>query len=669
MAISNVSAQSKMTTELLWKLGRLSSTQITSDGQIFYGVKNEDVEKASSKTQTFTILPNSQKAKTFFQASKSQSIVQILDDNTIIFVKDNQIWSVQPDGKDKKQLTDGKDKYSNIKFSPKGDYIIFSKKVKLKDVYGKDFYPELKKSNVQIYDDLMYRHWDQWADGEFSHVFYASFNLKNGKIGKATDIMKDEPYHCPQLPFGGSEDYIWNKTGDKIIYTCKKKYGKEDAISTNTHLYEYDLKTKTTTVLTEGLNGYNTQSSFSPDGQKLAWCSMAHDGYESDKNDIYIADADGQNKINLTAGWDNSVNNYKWSKDGKTIYFTATIRATKQIFEIKLNQDLSQGDIIVTQLTEGDFDITSIAGQIGDTLIVGRQDMNHASELYEFSLSDKNLSQLTHINTKIYDQIQLSQIDKYWVKTTDGKEELVWVILPPDFDSTKKYPTLLYCQGGPQSPVSQFYSYRWNFQLMAANGYIVVAPNRRGLPGFGTEWNEAISKDWGGQAMKDYLSAIDSISNLPYVDKDRLGCVGASYGGYSTFMLAGIHENRFKTFIAHDGLFDLRSWYGTTEELWFANWDLGGAYWQKDNQAAQNSFSKFSPSDYVDNWNQPILIIQGGMDFRVPIEQGLQAFQAAQLKGIKSKILYFPEENHWILQSQNAVVWQTEFFKWLKETL
>jgi dipeptidyl aminopeptidase/acylaminoacyl peptidase len=323
----------------------------------------------------------------------------------------------------------------------------------------------------------------------------------------------------------------------------------------------------------------------------------------------------------------------------------------------------------IRQITKGDFDVNGIVGQVGNSLVVSRTDMNHAVELYSVDVATGNMKQLTHVNDETYKTIGLCRTERRWVTTTDNKKEMVWVIYPPDFDANKKYPTLLYCQGGPQSPLTQFYSFRWNFQLMASQGYIVVAPCRRGMPGFGTKWNEQISKDHGGQVMNDYLSAIDALSKEKFVDKDKLGCVGASYGGYSAFMLAGIHKNRFKTFIAHDGIFDLRSMYGTTEEMWFVDWDWGGPYWDKKNAAAQRSYSQFNPINYVDKWNTPIMIVQGGRDYRVPIEQGLQAFQAAQLRGIKSKLLYLPDENHWVLSAQNALVWQHEFYKWLDETL
>lgn len=393
---------------------------------------------------------------------------------------------------------------------------------------------------------------------------------------------------------------------------------------------------------------------------------MKRDGYEADKNDIIVR-FKGMD-MNLTANWDGSVDNYAWSADGKKVYFVAAVDGTKQLFEVNF-PGLTKIAVMVTQVTNGDFDVSDIVAFSGDNVIVTRTDMNHAAEVYSYNLKKKTWLQLTKINDETYSKLSLPKYERRYVTTTDGKKMLVWVILPPNFDKNKKYPTLLYCQGGPQSPLTQSYSFRWNFSLMASQGYVVVAPNRRGMYGHGQEWNEQISKDWGGQVMDDYLSAIDDVAKESYVAKDRIGAVGASYGGYSVFQLAGIHNNRFKTFISHCGVFNLESMYGTTEEVFFNNWDHGGAYWEKDNAVAQKTYAKFNPINMVDKWNTPILIIQGGKDYRVPIGQGQEAFQAAQLRGIKSRFLLFPDENHWVLKPQNAQVWQSEFYKWLKETL
>jgi dipeptidyl aminopeptidase/acylaminoacyl peptidase len=464
---------------------------------------------------------------------------------------------------------------------------------------------------------------------------------------------------------GGDEDYIWSPDSKSILYVCKKKAGTEYAISTNTNIYEYNLDTQKTTNRTEENLGYDTNPAFSPSGY-LTYLQMKRDGYEADKNDL-IVDFKGL-KINLTSNWDGTVENFSWSKDEKKVYFVAPIDGTKQLFEVNF-PGLTKIAVTVNQITSGDFDVHDIVGFSDSNVILTRTDFNHALEIYSFDLKKNVWKQLSNVNSETYKTLALSKIEKRYVTTTDGKKMLVWIILPPNFDSTKKYPTLLYCQGGPQSPLTQFYSFRWNFQLMAANGYIVVAPNRRGMAGHGVAWNEQISGDWGGQVMQDYLSAIDNVAKENYVDKNRLGCVGASYGGYSVFYLAGIHNNRFKTFIAHDGVFNTQSMFGTTEEVFFNNWDFGGNYWDKSNKIAQKAYNEFNPINFVANWNTPILIFQGGKDFRVPIGQAQEAFQAAQLRGIKSRLVYLPEENHWVLKPQNAQVWQKEFYKWLKETL
>lgn len=581
--------------------------------------------------------------------------------------KSTKLYVIPIEGGDSREITDYSDFIVNDPvISPNGVYKFDAEEVKIVPIEGKDFYPELTKSNVQIYDELNYRHWDKWEDGKYSHIF-----VEEIASGNRIDIMEGEPFDCPQQPFGGAEDFIWAAKDATVYYVCKKKYGTEYAVSTNTDIYKYEVATGKTTNMTSGNPGYDTNPTVSSDGEYFAWLQMKRDGYESDKNDIVCRIDDIP--VNLTAHWDGTVNSFIFNQANDAIFFTAPVDGTVQLFQIKIpkmGKDYKPKKLYdPVQITKGMFDIRGIVGQSGKTLVVGRGDMNHATELYTVNISDGSMKQLTHENDATYASIKMGEIENRTVKTTDGKDMLTWVIYPPDFDSTHVYPTLLYCQGGPQGALSQFYSYRWNFQLMAAHGYIVVAPNRRGMPGHGVEWNEQISKDYGGQNMKDYLSAIDELAKEPYVDNQRLGCVGASYGGYSAYYLAAIHENRFKTFIAHDGIFNWKSMYGTTEELFFVNWDLGGAYWDKDNAIAQRSHNEFNPAEHVEKWNRPILIIQGGKDFRVPIGQGLEAFQAAKLQGLKSKLLYFPEENHWVLDYQNSLIWQREYYKWLKDTL
>ncbi|MFT7335974.1 MAG: dipeptidyl aminopeptidase/acylaminoacyl peptidase [Porticoccaceae bacterium] len=622
MSLSAIS-QNVMSPEILWELGRVTPLGISKDAKnIVYKVTTPSVDE------------NKSNSKYFFMSVSGGAPTEVEDYKDLLEDK-----NVSPDGK----------------------YLVYNEEVKLNNVLGKDFYPTLEKSEVQIYDGLDYRHWDTWNEGKFNHVFYKE--TTKGAVG--FDILGAAAFDSPQKPFGGDEDYIWSPDSKRILYVSKKKEGTQYAVSTNTNIYDYSLETGQTTNRTEGNLGYDQSPTFSPSGD-LTWLQMKHDGYEADKNDI-IVDFEGT-KMNLTANWDGTVDSFIWSKDGKKIYFIAAIDGTKQVFEVNF-PGLTKIAIHVQQVSSGDFDVNEIVGFSGSNIIVTRADMNHASEIFSFDMKKKSWKQLSNVNTTIYDSLALSKTERRYVTTTDGKKMLVWVILPPNFDSTKKYPTLLYCQGGPQAALTQFYSFRWNFQLMAANGYIVVAPNRRGMPGQGVEWNEQISKDWGGQVMDDYLSAIDDVAKESYVDKERLGCVGASYGGYSAFYLAGIHNKRFKTFIAHDGVFNTQSMFGTTEEVFFTNWDFGGAYWEKDNAIAQKTYTTFNPATLVEKWNTPILIYQGGKDFRVPIGQGQEAFQAAQLRGIKSRFIYFPEENHWVLKPQNAQIWQKEFFKWLKETL
>ncbi len=568
--------------------------------------------------------------------------------------KNKEIFVLSLEGGESRSIKSYSDLIPNSLVSPDGNYEIYTKDVKIKPVIGQDYYKDVEESNVKIYETLNYRHWDSWEDGFFSHLFLKS---KDGEI----DLMNEEPYDCPQQPFGGDEDYIWSPDSKKVLYVSKKSYGTNYALSTNTDIYEYDLTTKETINLTEYNKGYDVAPAFSAQGE-LAWLQMKRDGYEADKNDIIVR-RNGKD-INLTKDWDGTVNSFVWNNNGDKIFFNAPVLGTVQLFEIAISRSS-----LPKQLTKGQFDINAIIGHNKNKMIVSRRDMNHASELYIVDLKNGKMKYLTHANDSVYNKLTLGKIEKRITKTTDGKDLLSWVIYPPDFDPNKKYPTILYCQGGPQGALSQIYSYRWNFQLMAANGYIIIAPNRRGMPGFGVAWNEQISKDYGGQNMQDYLSAIDDISEETYVDKDRLGCIGASYGGYSVFFLAAFHENRFKSFVSHDGIFNEISMYGTTEELFFVNWDLGGPYWEKDNKEAQKSYTLFNPVEHVEKWDTPILIIQGGKDYRVPIGQGLEAFQAAQLQGIKSRLIYFPEENHWVLGHQNSLIWHREFYKWLKETL
>ena len=609
--------QKVMTPELLWQVKKVAPVGVTKDQKnLIYKVTSTDVKTQEDTSKTYIISLAGGKAS------------EIEDYKTLL--ADESLNKTQK-------------------------YKAETEKIKLQKVFGSDYYPEMDKSNVQIYNELNYRHWDTWNDGNYDHLLVSENKENATKI----DVLKDEPYSVSES--------VWSPDGTKILYVSKKKFGTEYALSTNTDIYQYDLGTKTTTNITEGKMGYDNTPSFSSQGD-LAFLSMERDGYEADKNDLIVRR--GAVELNITKHWDGTVQGYKWNNDGTKIYFNAPVGGTIQLFEVDVNFKAKKMPAI-KQITTGDFDIADVKEIVGNKAIVTKTDINHAAEIYVVDLKSGALTQLTNENKDIFENIVLSDVKARKIKTTDGKEMHAWVVYPPNFDPTKKYPTLLYCQGGPQSALTQFYSPRWNFQLMAAQGYIVIAPNRRGMPGHGVEWNEQISKDWGGQVMQDYLAAIDDISKESYVDKDRRGAVGASYGGYSVYYLAGIHEGRFKSFISHNGVFDLKSMYGTTEEIFFTNWDAGGAWWETNNKAAQKTYTHFDPSstELVNKWNTPMLIYVGGRDYRVPMGQGQEAYQILQLKGIKSRFIYFPEENHWVLKPQNSVIWHTEFFKWLKETL
>jgi dipeptidyl aminopeptidase/acylaminoacyl peptidase len=649
-----MNAQQVMTPEILWTLKKVGVQAVSPDqSSLIYKVGQTDLKTEKTKNENYFLnVLNNQSSK--IDLGK-KALIQ-WDKNGIYAQEGDKIFLSKDSGKTWTEFyTIGE--ADNVVISPDGKKIAFSKQVLVEKVMGKDKFSDTPKTTAQVYTDLNHRHWDYFNEGKYNHVFVVN---TSDKVESAKDLLEGKMWDSPQRPFGGAEDFIWSPDSAQLLYVTKPKSGAAYSTSTNTDIFAYDLASGTTKNLTESNKGYDVNPKFSPDGKSLSWQSMARDGYEADKNDIKILDWKSGKTTNLTSSWDESVSgDVFWSGDSKSIYFTAAFRGTKQLFS------LDPKNAKVQQITKGDFDVNEIFADNKSSLLVGRTDINHATDIFSVSLKNGEMKQVTEANKDMYSKLAQGKSELKMVKTSDGKEMGVWFHYPPNFDPNKKYPTLVYCQGGPQSALTQFFSVRWNFALMAANGYIIVAPNRRGMPGWGTKWNEEISKDWGGQPMRDYLAATDFAKNLPYVDGDRVAAVGASYGGYSVYMLAGIHENRFKTFIAHDGLFDMKSWYLTTEELWFANWDLGSP-WEKPQPKA---YTEFNPSNFVDKWNKPIMIVQGGIDFRVPYEQGQEAFQAAKLRGLKSKLVYFPNENHWVLHPQNGLVWQREFFDWLKETL
>jgi dipeptidyl aminopeptidase/acylaminoacyl peptidase len=661
----SLNAQNVLTPELLWKLNRVSGGAVSPDGNyLLYSQRSFNMTENKGNTELFVIDLKTTKTKQITQTPFSEMEAQWGKNNTIWFMSTEneglQIWTMSADGSAKKQVSRFAEiELEGFKISPDEKSLVTIQAIKTKETL-QDKYADLPKANARVEDDLMYRHWDHYNDFMSRHLFIHEITTDaNGfavmPIG--VDVLQNELFDGILPPFGGTEQFCYTPDAKKLIYTSKKLKGKEFALSTNSELYEYSIDTKKTRTLTIGYLGYDNNPSYSSTGV-LAWTSMARNGFEADKNDIIIRGLDGKD-INLTAQVDQTVGSFVWHPNGKFIYFISPTKGTEQIFEIDLKTKK------IRQVTSGQHDYVSLS-IFGESIYAGRQSMVAPTDLFMVPIKKGTVTQLTAANAELLSTITLPKVEEKWITTTDGKQMLVWMVLPPNFDANKQYPSLLYCQGGPQSMVSQFFSYRWNLALMASQGYVVVAPNRRGLPGFGQEWNDAISTDWGGQAMKDYLSAADEAFKLPYIDRNRMGAVGASYGGYSVYMLAGIHENRFKTFISHCGLFNLESWYGTTEELFFANWDHKGPYWKAENK---ENYTKNSPHNYVQNWNTPMLVIHGGMDFRVPESEGMQAFQAAQLLGLRSKYLHFPTEGHWVQSPQNGLLWQREFFEWLNTDL
>ena len=651
----------RMTPEALWAMGRIGGMNVSPDGKkVVYTVAYYSVPENKSNREVFVMnadgSDNKQITKTGFAENEA---VWIKGGTKIAFLCNesgsSQLWEMNPDGTDRKRLSDYDKDIEGFAFSPDEKKVLFISQVKTVNSTA-DKYPDLDKATGVIITDLMYKHWDEWVTTA-PHPFVADFDGKS--ISNPVDVMEGELFESPMKPFGGIEQLAWNTTSDKIAYTSRKKTGKEYAISTNSDIYVYDLNTKQTTNITEENKGYDTNPTYSPDGKSIAWLSMERDGYEADQNRLMVMNLETGEKTFVSKDFDSNVDSYCCSADCKRIYFTGVWHGESQVYQI----DLANGNKI-TPLTEGMYDYASVA-LLGDKLIAQRHSMSMGDEIYSIDLTgDHTVTQLTFENKHIYDQLTMGKVEERWMKTTDGKQMLTWVIYPPQFDPNKKYPTLLFCEGGPQSPVSQFWSYRWNFQIMAANDYIIVAPNRRGLPGFGLEWNEAVSGDYGGQCMKDYFTAIDEVAKEPYVNKDRLGCVGASFGGFSVYWLAGHHDKRFKAFIAHDGIFNMEMQYLETEEMWFANWDMGGAYWEKQNATAQRTFAN-SPHKFVDKWDTPILCIHGEKDYRILANQGMAAFNAAVLRGVPAELLIYPDENHWVLKPQNGVLWQRTFFEWL----
>ena len=653
----------RLTPEALWAFGRIGCVVADVEtGWLAYTVSYYSVEENRSTTWIRVCNPcDEMKVLDEFVGSDP---AWFGGSGTLAFLRGGKLF-LRRDGREVEVAQ--AENIEGFLLSPMRDKVVLIQSVKAHPTTA-DKYPDLPLATGRVVDDLLYKHWDEWVD-EVPQPFVYDLaityfgegeQVKSATLSNPVNILEGTVYECPMRPFGGVEQLAWNPNNEEIAYTCRKKTGFEYAVSTNSDIYLYDIPTRTHKNITAPNGGYDTNPAYSPDGTRLAWLSMARDGYESDENRLMVMDCETGEKTFLTKNLDETVDDFKWI-DNESIVFASCHHALVNLYRIDL---LGQ----ITQLTEGQYD--HVIGDVADGHIyLLRHSMLEPNEIFELSIMDYELSKLTHENDNILSQLDRGQVIPRWQKTTDGKQMLTWIILPPHFDPNKKYPTLLYCEGGPQSPVSQFWSYRWNFMMMAANDYVIVAPNRRGLPGFGTKWNEAISGDYGGQCMRDYLTAIDeACANLPYVDKERLGCVGASFGGFSVYWLAGNHNKRFKAFISHDGIFNMEMQYLETEEKWFADWDMGGAYWDKKNKIAQRTFEN-SPHKFVDKWDTPILCIHGEKDYRILANQGMAAFDAAKMRGVPAELLIFPDENHWVLKPQNGILWQRTFFEWLDRWL
>ena len=690
--LTALTTNDRMTPEALWAMGRIGGAAASPDGKtVAYQVGYYSVKQNKSHQMLYTQTADGKQQTVLTTSAKSETDPAWIEGGKrIAFLTDGQLWSMAPDGTDRRQLTKSDIDIEGFKFSPDGKKVILIKSLPYHESIKKN--PEdLPLATGRLVTDLNYRHWDHYVES-IPHPFVA--NVTEQGVDEGVDMLKDEPYECPMAPFGGVEQLNWSPDSKFVAYTCRKKTGVNYAVSTDSDIYLYDIATGNTrnlckpadykpvdfdptkTMKTQAINhqkedlnmGYDVNPKFSPDGRYIAWQSMARDGYESDRNRLCVYTLADGTKNYVTETFDSNVDDFCWANDSRTLYFIGVWHACENLYQTNLRGE-------VKQLTDdwADFGSVQLLNN-GNKLLASRHSFQQGDELYVVTpgkdAKKTKVQQLTFENKLFYDKLAFGKVQERWVKTTDGKEMQYWVILPPHFDENKKYPTLLFCEGGPQSPVSQFWSYRWNMQIMAANDYVVIAPNRRGLPGFGSEWNEQVSGNWTGQCMDDYLTAIDdAANNLPFVDKDKLGCVGASFGGFSVYYLAGHHNKRFKAFIAHDGAFNLESMYTDTEEAWFSNWEYEDAYWNRDQTNNAKRTYENSPHRFVDKWDTPILCIHGEKDYRINANQGFGAFNAARMRGIPAELLIFPDENHWVLKPQNGVLWQRTFFGWLDRWL
>jgi len=684
----------QMTPEALWAMSRIGGYQASPDGKhIVFQMGYYSVEENRSHQVLWMMNADGSGQKQLTTEARNETDAQWLDNETIAFLRGGEVWKMNLDGSARKQLSETEGKVEGFLFSPDRKKVILLQSIDFNEIIQKK--PEdLPKATGRVITDLMYRHWDHYVES-IQHPFVAKVSA-NG-ISDAIDILEGYPFECPMEPFGGIEQLAWSTDSKQIAYTCRTKTGLEYSISTDSDIYLYDIDAEegtvdknrnlckegvdlpksdpTKTMKTQAINqlqedlqvGYDTNPKFSPDGRYVAWLSMERDGYESDRNRLCIYDLKEGTKTYVTESFDSSVDDFCWATDSYTLYYIGVWHATENLYRTNLKGE-------VTPLTNDWADFGSLQMLNSKQILAERHSFTTPADLYIVNPGENigatKVKQITEVNKEILDQLAKPSVEQRWVKTVDDKDLLYWVIQPPHFDPNKKYPTLLFCEGGPQSAVSQFWSYRWNFFIMASQGYVVIAPNRRGVPGFGQEWLEEISGDWTGLCMDDYLTAIDDAAeNLPYVDKDRMGAVGASFGGFSVYYLAGHHDKRFKCFIAHDGAFNLEAMYTETEEKWFSNWEYDDAYWNKDQTARARKTYENSPHRFVDKWDTPILCIHGEKDYRINATQGMSAFNAARMKGIEAELLIFPDENHWVLKPQNGILWQRTYFEWLDRWL
>lgn len=682
----------RLTPELLWSMGRIGSTVLSPDKtNILYTVTTYNISENRGYSAIYILNSETKETKKLtVNTSKSESDANFIENGRkIVFLcaDDNgtsQLWMMNTDGSNRKCISSEKTDVNGYLFSPDEKHVVLIHDVPTETSIIKND-DDLPKATGMVINELMYKHWDRYVRS-VPHPFIANFD--GSQVTNARDILDGQPYESPMCPFGGIEEFAWSPDSKSLAYVMRKKTGRDYAISTDSDIFLYNLETGKTKNLCKPENykapvvnatsslkhqiqynenedynlGYDDKPKFSPNGKYIAWTSMKHDGYESDRTRLCVYEFSTGSKTYVTETFDSGVNDFVWDDNSKELYFSGVWHGKTNLYKTNLKGEVSKITDEVCDYTLVDVDSRQ------NKLLTKKQSMSMADDIFFVDIKKGTSYQLTNINESIYNKLTFGEVKERWVKTVDGKQELCWVIYPPHFDKNKKYPTLLFCEGGPQSPVSQFWSYRWNFQIMAANGYIIIAPNRRGLPGFGYEWLTQISGDYTGLCMKDYLSAIDDICKEPYVDKDRLGCVGASFGGYSVYWLAGNHDKRFKCFIAHDGIFNTQQQYLETEEMWFPNWDMGSAPWVKPGGEMQKVYSE-SPHLFVDKWDTPILCIHGQKDFRIEYTQAESAFNAARLRGIPAQLLLFPDENHWVLKPQNAILWQRTFFRWLDKWL